>query len=1156
MKRIISFLLSLSICLGLFTQVYANDQLILNGDFSQGTNHWEINKKESTDASIQVVNNELQFTPIKSNNNYWELGFKQTHIQMKNGQKYRLSFEGKASEEVSIKVTVENQDNYTKRLGDTDLTLKTEYQKYEYELTSTDDGLSQLVFHIGENKNEGKDYFFKNISISEIPVQKNGSRILNEAKGVSGTLSGSEEKIQVEVNQTNANWWDLTLKKDNIELQPKKLYQVKFDITSNQTGTMSFDIENTNDYNIKAIDRTLLDIGIGKKTFQFDFVKRNDARESLAFHLSQGDGNTVLTGTTITIENIQFVELDDLSDGYVFNGSFDKDMIGWEIYNNNGSDLSIQSQDGEGVLTFASSQGNDWWDAQFFQKDILLKNGIYKISFDIKADKESSIHFSVQDTNDYNIKYCDDKVLDLSLEYQTKSFEFSILSQNLLGTTKNAKVQFDVGKNSDKIIKNIFIDNVKIEKIGDVDLKDQESGEVHFDVHDVITQDFKGLGVQWDPYQVHPLTDDEWKMVCQRVDYLNPSFVRCMIYATTYCKGLDANQEPIYDFESDDMKALIRELDYLQSRNIEVVLGEWEAPDRFKGAYTGVTVDSPLWAKMISGLMDYLVNEKGYTCIKYFNYVNEANTDWSYCQDYDKWSKGIGYLYDEFNKIDILDKVQITGPDTVWDDGHTWLKKLEADSSMNQKIGLYDVHMYPSIDEITQGDIEKTVREQRQTVSGKDFYMTEIGMVTGKADGDSQPYVKEFSYGVIMADAAAQVMRGGLSGVAIWDLDDAMHNQNNGFPSTDIRSLKQWGFWNSIADRVYQQPAEQEIRPHFYTWSLMTHLFPRHSSIINASWSKELNCLRAVGMKADNNQITYMIVNDSPTTKSIKVFDNADIDSRHLLEYRYFDTDREVNELGYPVVQKVHKNVDLTQGIDISLPGGGVVFLTTIDTDTMTQQGQLEVSHVDETSKDRIVGANFELLNKDGQVVAQWESSKDAYTIKNLTMGENYTIRQISAPKGYVKMSDKQVMMSEKEQSLITESKRVKGQIVLNVKSKTTKKPLSNIEYVLKDQNGNVLEVLKTNKNGYTKSQAYDIADFKGGQYHEINYILVQGQNEYIVHFDYKDDQTPLVIKEMNIEIEENNKTPQTYDSTSILVASMMLASIVVFIIVRKKATK
>lgn len=286
---------------------------------------------------------------------------------------------------------------------------------------------------------------------------------------------------------------------------------------------MSFDIENTNDYNIKAIDRTLLDIGIGKKTFQFDFVKRNDARESLAFHLSQGDGNTDLTGTTITIENIQFVELDDLSDGYVFNGSFDKDMIGWEIYNNNGSDLSIQSQDGEGVLTFASSQGNDWWDAQFFQKDILLKNGIYKISFDIKADKESSIHFSVQDTNDYNIKYCDDKVLDLSLEYQTKSFEFSILSQNLLGTTKNAKVQFDVGKNSDKIIKNIFIDNVKIEKIGDVDLKDQESGEVHFDVHDVITQDFKGLGVQWDPYQVHPLTDDEWKMVCQRVDYLNPS---------------------------------------------------------------------------------------------------------------------------------------------------------------------------------------------------------------------------------------------------------------------------------------------------------------------------------------------------------------------------------------------------------------------------------------------------------------------------------------------------------------------------------------------------------------------------------------------------------------------------------------------------------
>ena len=40
--------------------------------------------------------------------------------------------------------------------------------------------------------------------------------------------------------------------------------------------------------------------------------------------------------------------------------------------------------------------------------------------------------------------------------------------------------------------------------------------------------------------------------------------------------------------------------------------------------------------------------------------------------------------------------------------------------------------------------------------------------------------------------------------------------RDSGYPDSDIRSLKQWGFWNSIAGRVYQQPEQEKIRPHFY----------------------------------------------------------------------------------------------------------------------------------------------------------------------------------------------------------------------------------------------------------------------------------------------------------------------------------------------------
>lgn len=439
------------------------------------------------------------------------------------------------------------------------------------------------------------------------------------------------------------------------------------------------------------------------------------------------------------------------------------------------------------------------------------------------------------------------------------------------------------------------------------------------------------MGAYQDPYVVHPLTDEEWQTVTKRVDFLNPAFVRCMIYANTYCEGFDDEGNPIYDFDSLANQALIRELDYLESRDIEVVLGEWETPGRFGGEFEGITVDDPRWASIIGGFLDYLINQKGYTCIKYFNYVNEANSDWSYCGDFDKWQTGINYLHTELDKYGLNEKIKITGPDTVWDSDNTWLKEINSNQDLDAKIGLYDTHMYPTIDEITNGTIEEMVAEQRSCVTGKDFYMTEIGMVTGKSDGDSQPYTKEFSYGVIMADAASQVMRGGFSGLAIWDLDDAMHDQQNGFPITDIRSLKQWGFWNSVAGRVFNQPEEEEIRPFFYTWSLMVNLFPRNSKIIGSTANKELNGLRTVGMEKDG-QMTYMIVNDSNSPKEVTIdVKNLNANNLKLFKYDYFDNDRKVDSNGYPVASKVLENVNLEEGYEVSLPSGGVVMLSTID---------------------------------------------------------------------------------------------------------------------------------------------------------------------------------------------------------------------------------
>ncbi|GAL81732.1 hypothetical protein JCM19274_291 [Algibacter lectus] len=72
------------------------------------------------------------------------------------------------------------------------------------------------------------------------------------------------------------------------------------------------------------------------------------------------------------------------------------------------------------------------------------------------------------------------------------------------------------------------------------------------------------------------MTDEKWKTLYNRLDFVNPNIIRVMDVATwRYYKGLDESGDPIIDFESQEIKSLYKLLDYCQSRNIKVLFGEW-----------------------------------------------------------------------------------------------------------------------------------------------------------------------------------------------------------------------------------------------------------------------------------------------------------------------------------------------------------------------------------------------------------------------------------------------------------------------------------------------------------------------------------------------------------------------------------------------------
>lgn len=1188
MKKILTMLLSLSMCLGLCTKVYAIDNLILNGDFSTGvTEPWYINHKDDTAGKVDITSEGMEFTVEKANANPWELGINQQNLDLKDGVKYILSFEAKADSDESntTRITIENQDpNWEKNLEEY-IHLTNEFQSYTFEFTKNVGMKNQIAFSLGYSENVGRTFTYKNISLIEAPVQKIDDYLLDEQGDTKGTLSGTDNEISVEINKVNQSFWDLSLKKRNIQLEKKKRYELSFHIDSSQEGIISFDLESMQDYNKKTIKRSILKLNKGDNVFKFNFLQADNDKQNLVFFISSGDGNTDMTNAKLKWSQIEFKEIADFNDTYIVNGTFDDDLAGWKISNSNGTNLKAEVRDGKAILSFDQSQGNDFWDSKFVQDNVSVASGKYRVSFDIgsNVDNDTQLYFSVESTDLINGKatryLCDENGQPITLqltktnEMKTYSFDFDILIEELIKTNEDLTIRFDLGKpyEGSLVGKELYLDNIKLDRVGDVEQSQVPETTVCFDMNDVITNDFKGFGVQWDPYQERSLTEDEWQRVTERVDYLNPSFVRCMIYATTYCKGLDETGKPIFDFNSKNMKPLIKELDYLEDRQIETVFGEWEAPGKLGGAFKGVTCDNPAWAEMIAGLMDYLINEKGYTCIKYFNLVNEANSDWSYCGDYDLWQKGIKNLHKEFKKIGIDDKVTIIGPDTVWDTQHEWLKNIENDPEMNKTIGLWDVHMYPSYEEVTSGYIEKFVGEQRRAVTGKDFYMTEIGMTTGKINGDNQKYIREFCYGTIMADAATQVLRGGLSGVAIWDLDDAMHNQDNGFPLSDIRSLKQWGFWNSIGGRVFNQPEEENIRPHFYIWSLMTHLFPRHCQIINSTATTHIDGLRTVGMKMPNGHITYMLVNDSRIDKKVTIKDNGNESSRKIMQYNYFENNRAVDDYGYPIVDKVWNNVNLNKGINVEVPGGGVVLLSTLNNHDYVQETDVQFNNNDELTNDVIVGSEFVLKDESGNIVDQWTTTKEKHKISGLKTNTSYILTQTKVPQGYVKADDVKVYIKNtvQLQQFTVSNKHIMGRVHITVKDKQTNEFITNVKYVLKDKNGKVLETLITDSKGKASTDLYEIAVFENGKIiSPLEYILEgNDMQKHIIHFDCND--SPIVEKEMTIlcakatiDIDDSNTSTskpnvKTNDQTSIIaITGLLVLSIGGIVLTRKKKKK
>lgn len=476
-----------------------------------------------------------------------------------------------------------------------------------------------------------------------------------------------------------------------------------------------------------------------------------------------------------------------------------------------------------------------------------------------------------------------------------------------------------------------------------------------------------GLGVEWDPYDSFRPTQASWAQTFARVAYLRPGFIRVVEPASSYFGGYDALNNPTYRWRSARVAQLLEILSFAQSHGITVVLGDWSNPL--------IDGDPRIPADFITQLRD----NYGFTNLRYYDPINEPNYS-SGC-DFSCWTGVMAALSNEFLQLGLSSSVQLVGPDNgnSWDDtsnaqsldrtvgldGDNPITDVWVTDSLQtipSLIGAYDSHRYATIWGIKHGVYENQMRSRREEITNLDapakpYFEGEAGIAArqvspfagdpGLATGpsaaalvdpsahstmssfvDSQPHIAVFDYGVWMGDMAIQAVAGGLAGASAWDLDDAMH-VGGGYGS---QNLKRWGFWNSLGGTDGYPTSDLNLRPWYYTWSLLSRSFPAGSQALTVPSTNVPGLRIAAARIAQGGRyaFSFALVNDSQSARTARLTVPFLAGPLTLARYDYFRSDRPTDVSGFPTPARILSGIDLTQGLTIRLPSRGLVILSSL----------------------------------------------------------------------------------------------------------------------------------------------------------------------------------------------------------------------------------
>lgn len=450
------------------------------------------------------------------------------------------------------------------------------------------------------------------------------------------------------------------------------------------------------------------------------------------------------------------------------------------------------------------------------------------------------------------------------------------------------------------------------------------------------------IGVEFDPHFLSQNVTrndgakaEDWdNVILRRLDMMKPSSFRVMVLPTWY-EWINDNDDPDtidwdnFTFDCLEMQSLYAELDYAQKNDIKVTLVLWGAcqgnwlAGRNNGNWVVAPEDYAEWAENFSALVQYLVGQKGYTCIKQITPLNEP--DWEYYMDgkagpASEYMAMCRILDERFRRDGIRDKVEFNLADNS--DGGTGTHKYlkECVEGINGITDMYNSHTYIFGYE-TPNDTVLTWEKENAALAastGKSHFVGEFGgnQCYGSA---RQRDIDWYDRGILMVRTTLNALNAGAAGVSYWSLIDQNYGKDGRY-----ESMQQLGLWRYVkstyaCEPYYDSiPCDYSVRPQYYSYSLLTRFIRPGAEVHPLDVQDQFIAASAIRNK--DGRWVYVFANQTDADKEYTV---ANPGVKGIFDlYRYKEDELPQDDSMLPVLKTVSPSKG---GLKVEVPAKTVV---------------------------------------------------------------------------------------------------------------------------------------------------------------------------------------------------------------------------------------